>query len=310
MTTQIGILGISALITAVIQFGGFVVAYLLQTETFFDILGGINFVALGIYSAIDGESVGTSWSSDSRKVASSIAFFSSRSWLLIFLAWRAYERGGDSRFDELKSDALTFFYTWLFQFFWVFIIALPIIFVNSSPKLETDFSVLDYLTIIGFGFAVIVEIFADIQKARWVKAGRKGNFCQVGIWKYSRHPNYFGEIFQWWCAWGFSFGSGTGFNDVQWWVGILSPLLTMLILLYTPTTGVMNANGQSLKRYYDKSPIEYAKYRESTSILIPMVGYKYVPLILKRTIFLDFKMYEYEPEDNTYQIGEQTKEEA
>merc|ERR1712224_46981 len=98
---------------------------------------------------------------------------------------------------------------------------------------DTSFSVLDYLSIIGFAFAVIVEILADIQKARWVKAGRKGNFCQVGIWKFSRHPNYFGEIFQWWCAWGFSFGSGTGFTDVQWWLGVLSPLDSVNFNVYT-----------------------------------------------------------------------------
>jgi len=129
-----------------------------------------------------------------------------------------------------------------------------------------------------------------------VKAGRKGSFCQVGVWKYSRHPNYFGEILQWWSAWGFSYGSGSGAGDVQWWFGILSPLITMKILLFTSGTGVANANGKGLKRYYDKCPIDYSEYRQSTSILIPMVGYKYIPMILKRTIFLDLKHFEYEPE--------------
>ena len=64
--------------------------------------------------------------------------------------------------------------------------------------------------------------------------------------------------------------------------------MTMHILLNTPGTGVPNANGKSLKRYYDKFPEEYAKYREETSILSPMIGYKYVPMFLKRTIFFDF----------------------
>ena len=118
---------------------------------------------------------------------------------------------------------------------------------------------------------------------------------QTGVWAYSRHPNYFGEIFQWWCAWGFSYGSGTGVSDIQWWFGILSPLFTMQILLRTDATGVANANGKNLKRYYDKCPTEYAAYRESTSILIPMVGYKYVPMFLKRTLFMDFERYEYRP---------------
>lgn len=72
--------------------------------------------------------------------------------------------------------------------------------------------------------------------------------------------------------------------------------MTMLILLVTPATGVMNANGKNLKRYYDKCPVEYAKYREETSILIPVPCglYKFVPMFLKRVLFFDWKMYEYE----------------
>jgi hypothetical protein len=61
-------------------------------------------------------------------------------------------------------------------------------------------------------------------------------------------------------------------------------------------TGLCNANSEkSLKRYYDKCPERYSAYRENTSILIPMIGYKYVPMFLKRTIFLDFQKYEYKP---------------
>jgi len=71
----------------------------------------------------------------------------------------------------------------------------------------------------------------------------------------------------------------------------------MQILLFTSGTGVANANGKGLKRYYDACPEEYTDYRKKTSILIPMIGYQYVPLFLKRTIFLDLKSYEYKPEE-------------
>jgi len=198
---------------------------------------------------------------------------------------------------------------WMFQAFWVFAITLPIIFVNSSNSSSNHFSAGDYVAIIGFSLGVILEVIADIQKAFWVKKGRQGFFCQTGLWKYSRHPNYFGEILQWWCAWGFSFGSGNGIGDAQWWVGIISPLFTMQILLNTAGTGVSNANGKNLKRYYDNCADDYSEYRNSTSILIPMVGYKYVPVFLKRTIFMDFKRYEYRPstEDSTQQATDKTQ---
>lgn len=200
---------------------------------------------------------------------------------------------------DLTKSRETFFvflFYWIFQAVWVFSISLPLFLVNSSDH-SAAFSVFDYITIIGFGIGVVLEVSADIQKTLWVKAGRQGNFCQVGVWKYSRHPNYFGEILQWWSAWGFSYRSGSGFGDVQFWIGILSPLITMQILLFTSGTGVANANGKGLKRYYIACPEEYTDYRKKTSILIPMIGYKYVPLFLKRTVFLDLKSYEYTPEE-------------
>lgn len=294
---QTTILWISAVITAAIQLIGFTIAYALTTEVFFDILGGLNFLTLGIYSAIDGQSSELPWNEDPRKISCTIIFSCSRLWLLIFLAWRAHERGGDSRFDDVKGNFWVFLFFWVFQAVWCFAISLPVIFVNSSQSGTTEFSVFDYFAIIGFGLGLIIEVAADIQKSLWVKAGRQGNFCRVGVWNYSRHPNYFGEILQWWSAWGFSYNSGSGVGDAQWWVGILSPLLTMQILLFTGGTGVANANGAGLKRYYDNCPDEYSDYRASTSILIPMVGYRYVPLFIKRTIFLDLKRYEYQPEN-------------
>ena len=69
----------------------------------------------------------------------------------------------------------------------------------------------------------------------------------------------------------------------------------MQILLNMQPTGISNAEGKNLKRYYDKCPERYAKYRENTSILIPFIGYQYIPQFLKRTIFFDFERYEYKP---------------
>ena len=90
----------------------------------------------------------------------------------------------------------------------------------------------------------------------------------------------------------------------------------MQILMTMEPTGLCNAEGkvcrrtdprapsrfanlllplldQNLKRYYDKCPENYQKYRDNTSILWPFVGYGYVPKFLKRTFFLDFEKYEY-----------------
>mmetsp|Transcript_7943 Transcript_7943/g.11465 ORF Transcript_7943/g.11465 Transcript_7943/m.11465 type:complete len:313 (-) Transcript_7943:186-1124(-) len=295
------IYAISIGITLVIQLGGFAVAYALQTEKFYDVLGGLNYLILAAYSAShrinnsDDDNEDDNFMNNPRKIIMTVLFCASRAWLLLFLAWRAHERKGDSRFDEVKDKFGVFLVYWIGQAFWVMLISMPMIFVNSSS--ESDFGGgLDWFATIGFALSIVIEIAGDVQKAVWVKAGRQGGFCTVGVWKYSRHPNYFGEIFQWWCAWLLAYGSASGIGDGLWWSCILSPLFTMNILLNTAGTGVWNAEGQSLKRYYDRFGESYAEYRNNTSILIPMVGYQYIPLWIKRTFLFEWTRYEYQPE--------------
>lgn len=289
--------GTSVAITFGLQLCGFGVAFAFSTESFYDILGGVNYLALAVWSALAPGAA--SWAADLSKVTMTVLFVCSRSWLLLFLAWRAHERGGDSRFDDIKTKFFPFLTLWLGQGMWCFLISMPMIFVNSSFVNQTTFTVLDWITLIGFGVSVVIQIAADVQKAVWVKAGREGGFCSKGVWKYSRHPNYFGEIFQWWCAWGFAYSSSEreagGYADPLWWFCAVSPLFTMYVLFIA--TGIPTTEGKNLKRYYDNYPTEYAEYRVNTSILIPMIGYRYVPLFLKRTVFLDLERYEYRPTD-------------
>eukprot|EP01082_Thalassiosira_pseudonana_P011010 g10236.t1 g10236 contig4:1492988-1493954(-) len=279
MTTQGFIYGISVAITVGIQTLGFIVAYTLRTETFYDILGGLNYLILALFSAIGGASDESSlqWVDDPRKIITTLLFICSRGWLLLFLAWRAHERKGDSRFDEVLGKGgnppqpLNFFVFWMAQAFWVMLISMPLLFINSSNVRKSHFSAYDITFAILFGIGVLIEIIADIQKALW-----------------------------WWCLWAFAYSSSEtvsgGYADPLWWACIVSPLFTMQILLNMEPTGLCNAEGKNLKRYYDKCPERYAMYRENTSILIPMIGYGKVPMFLKRTVFFDFAKYEYRPD--------------
>ena len=99
------------LITGGIQLCGWAVAYALQTEKFYDILGGLNFLAVAAFSAASADG----WEADPRKVAATVIFACSRSWLLLFLAWRAHERGGDARFDGVKEKPFRFLVFWCMQ---------------------------------------------------------------------------------------------------------------------------------------------------------------------------------------------------
>jgi len=281
----------AAIITAVLQLSGFVIAYALQTEVFYDALGGLNFISVTVFSVYSADG---SWSDDPRKVAATLIFVCSRGWLLGFLTWRARERGGDARFDKLKDKFLMFLVAWVTQGMWVMLISLPVLFINSSST-SPPLAFHDTVLLTAFALGVACEMVADVQKARWVRAGRQGGFCTAGLWSYSRHPNYFGEMLQWFGCWLLAYSCAAGPTDPLFWFCGLSPVFTMHVLLNIPATGVAQANGKSLKRYYERFPESYARYRANTSILLPMVGYRFVPMALKRTLFFDLARYEYRP---------------
>jgi len=194
MGSQALVYGTAAATTFGMQSVGFLAAYLLKTETFFDVVGGVNYIVVAILSAILG-SMGDgalNWVDDPRKILATVLFACSRGWLLLFLAWRAHERKGDARFDEVLGkngnapQPLNFFVYWMAQAFWVMLVSMPMLFVNSSNVRMPNFSPYDLAWAILFGSGVLTEIVADIQKAMWVKNGRQGDFCEVGLWKYSR----------------------------------------------------------------------------------------------------------------------------
>ena len=295
----------AALATAAIQLIGWAAASILRTEIFYDVMGGLNFMAIALLST----KYNAGWSATARTLAVTWTFVASRAWLLTFLAWRAHERGGDSRFDPVlrpKKGPVkygVFFVFWTLQGIWVYCLSLPMLYVNSAlsssgfeaPALAS--SVRDQILLAGFVLGVVVEVVADVQKARWVKAGRIGGFCTEGVWSMSRHPNYFAEMFQWSCCWLLALSSSSsGISDPVWWATALSPLFTFQILLNTAGTGVAQANGKGLARYYEsENKDRYVEYRASTSILVPMIGYRHVPMWLKRTVCLDLAKYEYRP---------------
>jgi steroid 5-alpha reductase family enzyme len=286
-----------AIATFGFQFFGFLLAYAMQTETFYDIVGSGNFLLIGVWTFFSSSSPHATVS-----IVATVLFLGSRSWLLIFLGWRAHERKGDSRFDGVKDKAGMFLLFWMVQAIWVYLISLPTIYINSIFTINDrvssssqSLSVYNTVILVLFAGAIAIEIMADIQKAVWVRQGREGGFCTVGVWNYSRHPNYFGEILQWCCSFLLILPILLEHPSFYGWSCILSPIFTCLILLYAGGTGLTNAEGKGLKRYYENQNIidNYKAYRANTSILVPMVGYASLPTWIKRTLLFEWKRYEY-----------------
>ena len=115
-----------------------------------------------------------------------------------------------------------------------------------------------YLLPIGVGIfftGLIIEAVADQQLSKFVSTKKPGQIMQSGLWKYSRHPNYFGEVLLWW-------GIFTVLLPTPYWyLAIISPLtITFLIL---KVSGVPMAEA----RYKDNP--EFQDYTKRTSKFIP-----------------------------------------
>lgn len=294
------ILARSAAVTLGLQSAGCLHGWVFgKTEKLFDAIGAVNsisFLPLTMYY------VGKTQSSfflDPRKLVASGLFLSARLWLLLFLGWRAHDRSGDSRFDKFKGSLAQWTIPWLMQALWVWSIALPVLVVNGGPSIPFS-GKLDYVFSSLFFVGLVCEVVGDLQKAHWVSQGRQGGFCTTGLWSLSRHPNYFGEILMWWAAWGLTLRVGNATSLAWSLLALLSPLLTMRILMFTPGTGLVQAEGSGLKRYYvgDESVASaYKAYRENTSILVPLVGWRYVPSMIKTTLLCEWSLYEYKEEE-------------
>jgi len=100
-----------------------------------------------------------------------------------------------------------------------------------------------------WAFGFLFEVVADQQLTKFVKTKKPGEIMKKGLWRYSRHPNYFGEVVSWWGIWIITL------NTQYWWIAFLTPaIITFLIL---KVSGVPMAEAH----YADNDEFqEYAKY--------------------------------------------------
>ena len=124
---------------------------------------------------------------------------------------------------------------------------------NTSGKL----GLADVIGVSPWLFGFVIETVGDAQLARFLKEPlNRGKTMQGGLWRYTRHPNYFGEIVQWWGIWVVALGTAGG------WFGIVGPLtITFLIV---EVSGI-----PMLEKRMARNP-DFADCRRRTSALIPL----------------------------------------
>jgi len=162
----------------------------------------------------------------------------------------------DQRYEDLSqkwrvSKNIGFFFNFQFQGILAIIISTPFIFIKEINQIN----LISLVSIILIIISIIGESIADLQLQKFKKLKTK-NVCDVGLWRYSRHPNYFFE----WMIWlGFALA---GITFPFGWLGLASPLLLLLLML--KVTGPITEQG-SIKSRGNK----YLVYQKKTSMFVP-----------------------------------------
>jgi len=151
--------------------------------------------------------------------------------LAIYLAMRNIGKGEDFRYQEFRRNYgpkrywwFSFFQTFLLQGGLIMIISLPLLGINSSES-DGTLKVLDYIGILVWLIGFTFEAGGDYQLSRFKRNPKnKGKVLNTGFWKYTRHPNYFGDCAVWWAYGIFSIAAGS------YWHIIGSIIMTFLII--------------------------------------------------------------------------------
>ncbi|MGI9026728.1 MAG: DUF1295 domain-containing protein [Burkholderiaceae bacterium] len=167
------------------------------------------------------------------------------------------EDGRYARFREQWGKNADRNLFWFFQFQTVFaaLLSLPFVVVAWRDDLPPPWAAA--AAAIVWIVSVVGEATADAQLARFVKdSSNKGRVCRAGLWRYSRHPNYFFECLHWFTYLLLAIGSP------WWWVGLISPAVMAFLLLRLSGIPITEA-------HLARSRPGYADYMRTTSAFIP-----------------------------------------
>jgi len=248
-------LAITAIITFVWQFGFYIPAALCKFDKVTDLAYGTNFVVLAIITFFLKETFYP------RQIVVTIFVCIWGIRLAGYLFYRIIKIGQDHRFDGARENPLKFGAWFFLQFVTIWSFSLPFILLNASsanPSLAWN----DYFGWVLFVIGFVCETIGDQQKFVYRNnPENKDHWCDVGIWKLSRHPNYFGEIVLWW---GIFASCASILNTWDWFV-ILGPVFLTIILLFG--SGVPTTEKSTDKRFWKLE--EYQQWKKRTPVLIP-----------------------------------------
>ncbi len=180
------------------------------------------------------------------------------------LAWHIHSRNKnkseDYRYAKWREDWGQWFYlrsylqVYMLQGVFLFLIVFPVLLINKS--LDTSLNFLDIVALVVWLIGFIFESVGDYQLKRFIKnPNNRGQLMQSGLWRYTRHPNYFGEVVQWWGIWLLALSVTNGLFS------IIGPITITILIL--------KVSGIPLLEEKMREKPQFAEYARRTSIFIP-----------------------------------------
>ena len=182
--------------------------------------------------------------------------------LSLYLLYRNWGKGEDYRYQEFRQQGGQAW--WWKSYFKVFVLQGLIMWIISIPLLAAQYystgvgglTIIDYLGIVVWAIGFYFEAAGDLQLTRFKQnPANKGKLLTTGVWRYTRHPNYFGDAAQWWGFYLIALAAG------GWWT-IYSPILMTFFLLRVSGVAL-------LEKSLAGSKPGYREYIETTNAFFP-----------------------------------------
>jgi len=250
---SVPVFAVCAVLAVLIQWVVFVPSYRLQTEHYFDLTGSLTYITLLVCALLLTEA-----NTRSVLIASLVLIWALRLGTFLFVRVRA--DGADKRFTRMKTIFLQFLMTWTIQGAWVLVTlaaGLAAITADVVEPLGAGALLGTSLWLLGF----VIEVVADYQKRAFRQdPQRTHEFITSGLWAWSRHPNYFGEILLW-------FGIALiALPVLSGWqlLTLVSPVFVVVLL--TKISGIPMLERRA-NRKWGEDP-DYQDYKRRTPVLI------------------------------------------